>query len=210
MKELPESLALLGDLVASRATDRLQVHGGLLRALDAANGSVPHLHPLRVTVGDEVQGVYSTTGDALRASLVLRNALYGTADMRFGIGGGDVRIIDADRGIQDGSAWWLAREAINFVEDLAEQPGYSGTRTAIRDQRTTALPAADALVRLVDVHISGLREGARRSLIGMLAGMDNSEVARAEAISESANSQRVRNNELRVLVDAIAALHALP
>lgn len=210
VKELPESVALLGDLVASRTTERRRVHDRLLGALAEANDSVPHLHPLRVTVGDEVQGVYSTTGDALRASLMLRNALYGTADMRFGIGGGDVRIIDADRGIQDGSAWWLAREAINFVEDLAEQPGYGGTRTAIRDQRTTALPAADALVRLVDSHISGLRDGARRSLIGMLAGMDNAEVARAEGISESANSQRVRNNELRVLVEAIAALHALP
>ena len=104
----------------------------------------------------------------------------------------------------------LHREAITFVEDLARQPGYGGTRTAIRDQRTNALPPTDALVRLVDAHVSGLRDGARRSLIKMMAGMDNAEVARTEGISESANSQRVRNNELRVLAEAVAALHMLP
>ncbi len=203
-------MALLGDLVASRKAERSLVHATLLGAINETNAAVPRLHPMRVTVGDEVQGVYATMGDALRASLVLRNALYGTADMRFGIGGGDVRIIDEDRGIQDGSAWWLAREAIEFVEDLAGQPGYGGVRTAIRDDRPVALTVTDAMVRLVDAHISGLREGARRSLIGILGGLDNASVARAEGISESANSQRVRNNELRVLVDAIAALHLLP
>lgn len=210
MKELSECVALLGDLVGSRSTARPQVHAALLTSIDHTNASVPHLHPLRVTVGDEVQGVYGSMGDALRASMVLRNALFATADMRFGIGGGDVRVIDEDRGIQDGNAWWLAREAIDFVEDLAAQPGYGGTRTAIRDQRTHALPTTDALVRLVDAQVSGLRGGARRSLIGMLAGLDNAEVARKEGISDSANSQRVRNNELRVLADAIAALHVLP
>lgn len=210
MKEISECVALLGDLIASRDSARGEVHAKLVGAIERTNASVPHLHPLRVTVGDEVQGVYATMGDALRASLVLRDGLFDTADMRFGIGGGDVRIIDEERGIQDGNAWWLAREAINFVEELAGQPGYSGTRTAIRDQRRSALPATDALVRLVDAHVSGLRDGARRSLIGMMAGLDNAEVARAEEISESANSQRVRNNELRVLAEAIAALHTLP
>ena len=210
MKVLSNRVALLGDLVASRTTRRSDVHESLLKAINHANDRIPPSDPLRVTVGDEVQGVYSTMGDALAASLILRNELFGTADMRFGVGGGDVRIIDQERGIQDGNAWWLARDAIDFVEDLAGQPGYGGVRTAIRDQRSTALPAADALVRLVDVHVSGLRTGARHSLIGMLEGKDNAGIARSEGISESANSQRVRNNQLRVLADAIAALQALP
>ena len=196
--------------MASRATQRSDVHESLLTALRSVNERSSPLDPLRVTVGDEVQGVYSTMGDALAASLTLRNELFGTADMRFGLGGGDVRVIDQERGIQDGNAWWLAREAIDFVEDLAEQPGYGGARTAIRDQRSAALPHGDALVRLVDVHVFGLRAGARRSLIGMLDGRDNAEVARLEGITESANSQRVRNNQLRVLADAIAALGELP
>lgn len=210
MKVIPECVALLGDLVASRTTERSRVHEKLLSALDETNGSVNSVDPLRVTVGDEVQGVYATLGDALRASFLVKDKLFGTADIRFGIGGGDVRIIDADRGIQDGNAWWLAREAIDFAEDLARQTGYSGVRTAICDERPAALPAANAMVQLVDSSMAGLREGTRRSLIGLRQGLDNAQVARSEGISESANSQRVQHNDLRVLADAITALHGLP
>lgn len=210
IKVLPESVAVLGDLVSSRSTKRRKVHEALLTAIEATNAQVPHHDPLRVTVGDEIQGVYATLGQALRAALLLRDELFTMADLRFGMGGGDVRIIDEDRGIQDGNAWWLAREAINFAEQLAAHPGHAGVRTAIRDQRSVAVPAADAMARLVDAHISGLRDGARRSLIGLLKGLDNSEVARSEGISPSANSQRVHNNHLRVLADAIQALQQLP
>ncbi|MDO5736906.1 MAG: SatD family protein [Propionibacteriaceae bacterium] len=210
MKVFTECVTLLGDLVASRATERSVVHEELLKAILETNKEVPSLDPLRVTVGDEVQGVYATMGDALRASLVLRNTLFGTSDMRFGIGGGDVRVIDEARGIQDGNAWWLAREAIDFVEDLAGQAGYAGVRTAIRDQRRAATPSADATIRLVDATISALRDGARRSLNGLLRGLDNGAVATQEGISESANSQRVLHNDLRVIADAVNALQSLP
>lgn len=210
MKKIPNVVALLGDLVGSRGTGREHTHEALLGAIAQANELVPPLDPLRVTVGDEIQGVYESLGQALHATSLLRDSLFGTAEMRFGLGGGDIRIIDADRGIQDGSAWWLAREAIDFVEDLSRQSGYDGVRTAIRDERATAVPATDALARLVDTHLSSLREGARRSLIGLSAGLDNAEVAKAEEISPSANTQRVKNNDLRVLADAIRALHTLP
>ncbi|RMB61120.1 SatD family protein [Tessaracoccus antarcticus] len=210
MKVLPECVALLGDLVASRTTDRSHVHAALLRGIDETNARVPALDALRVTVGDEVQGLYASVGDALGASVALRNALFGTADMRFGIGGGDVRIIDDERGIQDGSAWWLARDAINAAEALAGQAGYTGVRTAVRDQRQAAVAAADGMVRLVDVSVDALRDGARRSLIGLLNGLENAEVARLEGITESANSQRVIHNSLRVLADAITAVQLLP
>lgn len=209
VKVLTESVALLGDLVSSRTTERAELHETLLGVIDRTNEQVRSLDPLRVTVGDEVQGVYATLGDALRAAHTVRNELFGTADMRFGIGGGDIRIIDAERGIQDGNAWWLAREAIDFAENLAGQAGYGGVRTAIRDERLTALPAAEAFAQLADSSLAGLRDGARRSLTGLLKGLDNAEVARREGISESANSQRVQHNDLRVLADAITALHGL-
>lgn len=210
VKEKPNVVALLGDLVGSRGSLRAHVHEALLAAISRVNELVPHQHALRVTVGDEIQGVYSTLGHALRAASLLSDELFGTAEMRFGLGGGDIRIIDEDRGIQDGSAWSLAREAIDFVEHLSRQSGYDGVRTAIRDERTTAIPAADAIARLVDVHRSSLRDGARRSLVGLLSGLDNADVAKAEGISPSANTQRVKNNDLRALADAILALHTLP
>lgn len=210
VKNLPNVVGLLGDIVNSRTSDRARTHRELLAALDPINATVPHLEPLRVTVGDEVQGVYATLGDALFATTLLRDLLFGTSELRFGLGGGNVGIIDADRGIQDGSAWSLAREAIDFVEELSRQSGYSGVRTAIRDERPAAVQSTDALVRLVDTHLAALRAGTRRSLIGLLAGRDNAEVATAEKISASANTQRVQNNGLRPLADAIRALHTLP
>lgn len=209
MKALPNVVGLLGDLVASRSTERKDVHETLLRAIAHTNEHVDAIDPLRVTVGDEVQGIYATLGQAIRAAGTLRDHLFGTAELRFGFGGGDIRIIDADRGIQDGTAWWLAREAIDFVEELSRQSGYDGVRTAVRDERPAATPSADAVLRLVDVHLARLRGGSRRSLIGLLRGEDNADVAQQENISPSANTQRVQNNDLRTLAEAITALQTL-
>lgn len=209
MKALPNVVGLLGDLVASRSTKRRDVHETLLRAIGHTNEDVNAVDPLRVTVGDEIQGVYATMGQAIQAAGTLRDQLFGTAELRFGFGGGDIRIIDANRGIQDGTAWWLAREAINFVEELSRQSGYVGVRTAVRDERPAATPSTDALLRLVDVHLASLREGSRRSLIGLLRGEENVDVAQRENISPSANTQRVQNNHLRPLAEAINALQSL-
>lgn len=210
MKEYSNCVALLADLVDSRQSDRARTHAAVLAAIEATNAAVPALDPLRVTVGDELQGIYSDLGAAFRASWRLRAELLEVADLRFGLGGGEVRVVDAERGIQDGSAWWLAREAIGWVEDLADDVGYGAVRTAVRDERAVATPSADALVRLAEVAVAGLRPGTRRSLQGLVEGLDNAAVAEREGISASANSQRVKNNHLRVLADAVAALGELP
>lgn len=210
LKTYSNCVALLADLVSSRVGNRARTHEAVLEAITAVNAAVPAVDPLRVTVGDELQGVYATLGDAFRSSWALRTELHGDADLRFGLGGGEVRVVDAARGIQDGNAWWLARDAISWVEELADDPGFASVRTAIRDDRPEATPSADALVRLVEATTAGLRDGTRRSLDGLVAGLDNTTVAEREGISASANSQRVKNNNLRVLADAIAALGQLP
>lgn len=210
LKEYSNCVALLADLVGSRVGDRSRTHEAVLAAIATTNEAVPALDPLRVTVGDELQGVYPGLGPAFLASWHLRSTLVGTADLRFGLGGGQVRVVDAERGIQDGSAWWLAREAVEAVEELATDAGYKWARTAVRDERDVATPSADALVRLVETVASGLRPGTRNSLQGLVDGLDNATVAKREGISASANSQRVNNNGLRVLADAVAALGELP
>lgn len=210
MKDLPNAVAVLGDIVDSRRSARRGVHNALLTALEQTNHHTRSTQPLHVTVGDELQGIYPSMGAALAATHQLRNRLFGIADLRFGIGGGEVRIIDQERDIQDGSAWWLAREALDETKESSTRPGFTSLRTGIRDSRPQANPLAEPMARLADSTLARLRDGSRRSLIGLLDGLDNAEVATAEGISASANSQRVNTGELRVLADALQALHTLP
>lgn len=210
MKTFTSCAGLLVDQVGSREADRNAAHPKVLAAIKATNYAVPPLDALRVTVGDEMQGIYATLGDALRASHFFRNELLDEVELRFGIGVGEIEIIDAERGIQDGSAWWRAREAIEEIEQLAAEPGTAGLRTGIRDERSSANPLVIPTVRLVDTHLARLRDGARQALRSLLAGHDNKTAAKLAGISPSANSQRIINNDLRILADAIESLAQLP
>ena len=102
---------LIGDVVGSRrVADRRAAHRALNRALDdVAPGAID---PPAFTVGDEFQGSYPTVGAAIDAALSLRLAVGPAIDVRFGIGWGEVTMLDASAGIQDGPGWWAAREAI--------------------------------------------------------------------------------------------------
>ncbi len=210
MKQYSSCAALLVDQVESRLSDRAATHPRILAAIAATNEAIPPLDALRVTVGDELQGIYATLGDALAASYRIRTELFGHAELRFGIGIGDVEVIDRERGIQDGSAWWRAREAIEEVEALASDSGAAGLRTGIRDEREDANPLTISTVRLIDANIFRLRAGAREALASLLAGLDNQTAAKRAGITPSANSQRIINNDLRILAEAVHALAWLP
>jgi hypothetical protein len=210
MKEYSECVALLGDVVRSRSSDRSRVHEALLTAIDICNKVHAPLDPLRVTVGDEVQGVYATLGEAVSVLLRLRDELLGVAEVRCGLGGGQVQVIDARRGIQDGPAWWRAREAIERAETLSRQPGNRTSRTAVIDGRAVANPLVDPTLRMIDAKLAALSPGARRSWVHLRAGLDNAAAAKREGVTPSANSQRVNDHGLRPLAALVEALSALP
>lgn len=203
-------IALLADIVDSRGGDRPATHEAVLAAVEKTNANVSQLDPLRVTIGDELQGVYATPGDAFAAAFALREALAGDVELRFGLGGGEVRIIDADRGIQDGSAWIAARAAIEAAEERSRQPGLAGARTGLVGIEDGDTGPIAALSTLVDAHLARLGDGPRATLRHLRAGDSNAAAAKALGISASANSQRVANNDLRPLAQAIEALVRLP
>ncbi|MBB1508529.1 SatD family protein [Tessaracoccus sp. MC1756] len=203
MKDWSNVVAVLFDVVGSRGESRAQRHRALLSAVDDTNRRVPPLDALRFTVGDELQGIYASVEEALRAAYILRLTLAPEVDLRVGIGVGEVKVIDEERGIQDGTAWWRAREAVDAVRAQASDAGYRGTRTAIVGVQPSLLHST---VGLIDAHLARLRGTTVGSLLGLLDGLSNAEIAEREAISESANSQRVINNDLRPLADAIRAV----
>ncbi|MFT3875750.1 MAG: SatD family protein [Propioniciclava sp.] len=200
------SVALLGDLVDSRASsDRVALHARLSDALTLANRRHHPLDALRVTVGDEFQGVFGTLGDALAASYTVRLAL--GDDVRFGIGRGAVSVIDTTGNVQDGSAWWSARAAIDDVKKRAR-----GSHRALRTGLGTAegMPPAPptlvAAVELADAMLTGLDAESRAILTLLLHGRPQAQAAEQIGVSRSAVSQRVARNGLAILADSLLRL----
>ena len=129
-----EYAALIGDIVGSReAEDRPRLHEQVRQALDRVNSDLPAVQPLSPTVGDEFQAVYQDVPSAVHATLLLRLALAGVAEVRFGIGWGPLDVFHANKlpFEQDGPAWWAARDAIERVSlNMKQKEGPRGWRTA--------------------------------------------------------------------------------
>lgn len=177
--------ALIGDLVGSRTlADRGQAHARLDAALREVDLLAPGVQPLEATVGDEFQGAYDEPGGAARAALLVRLAMLPLVDVRCGIGHGEAETFDAERRprLQDGSAWWSAREALQWMAT----PRRASLRTWYvgpgSDDVNARLLCRDALV-------DRLNERARRMLALALRGHSQQEIAELEGVSKSAVSQ---------------------
>ncbi len=131
--------AVLGDIVGSRTHDeRASLQDQVRSALRSANGVLPAIQELVPTIGDEFQGLYEDLSVALEATLLVRVTLIGRADVRFGVGAGDLVLEPGPESPfgQDGPAWWAARDAIGRAAHSArrrESP--QGLRTVFADGR---------------------------------------------------------------------------
>jgi hypothetical protein len=201
---------LIGDIVGSRQTaDRSGLHQRVAAALDAVAPGATEAPTF--TVGDEFQGSYPTVGAAIDAALSVRLDIAPEFDVRFGIGWGEVTILDPDTGIQDGPGWWSAREAIEWTAGAQQQPGLAHLRTAYRragadgpdpDAVNAALMCRDHLLGSVDAR-------SLRLLRGLLEHKTKKELAEMEGISASAVSQRTARDGLDLLVLASAQLRGI-
>lgn len=208
--------ALLGDVVGSRAAaDRATLHRALVRALDAVNAEAHPLGALRVTTGDEFQGLFASVGEAVAAAWRLRWSLAGEVELRYGVGWGPVRVLDEETGIEDGPGWWSARDAVVHAEELAARPATRHLRTAYRRADGDAgaggpdPDAVNAALLCRDHMVGSLSERSHRVLARLAAGASQAAIAEAEGISASAVSQRVRGDGLAVVVAAQELLEGL-
>ncbi len=201
---------VIGDVVGSRhASDRSALHravsGALARVADGA------VDPPTFTVGDEFQGSYHTVGAAIEAAFWLRLILAPEIDVRFGIGWGEVTVLDADAGIQDGPAWWSARDAIRHTADVQRQPGFALVRTTFRapDDARSDVAAVNAALICRDHLLGSLDERSMRIVRGLMDGRTKKELAAAEGISASAVSQRAARDGLDLIVLASQYLRSV-
>lgn len=172
-----------------------------------ARAMEPAVQPLRSTVGDEFQGVYATLGDALARVLLIRLALPDEIDCRFGIGSGEIAPVPSgDRDdLQDGSAWWSAREAIDTAHQLqgSSVPAARSWFVAASEP-DSILPALAPLVNAYlaarDQLVAELSPRARGSLYGWLVGERQVDLARELGVSQSAVSQALRKGPAEALV----------
>jgi len=203
--------ALIGDVVGSRrASDRSALHRRVATALrQVAEGAID---PPAFTVGDEFQGNYQTVGAAIDAALALRLAVAPEIDIRFGIGWGAVTVLDADAGIQDGPAWWAARDAITHTAEAQRQPGFALVRTTFRaaEDSRTDVGAVNAALICRDHLLGSLDERSLRIVRGLMTGRTKKELAAAEGISPSAVSQRSSRDGLDLIALASQYLRGVP
>lgn len=204
---------VIGDVVGSRsAPDRRRLHDRVSGALARVNDTCSPVLPLRITIGDEYQGVFSTIGDALRATLRLRLELLPEHDVRHGVGWGEVSVLQSEPRVEDGPGWWAAREAIVAVEEAERRPGDRRRRTAFRvageehAAHAGEQHAVEAALTLCDQLIGGLSERSVSVLRGLLDGRTQREVAEDLGVSASAVSQRVRADGLAALAAAAESL----
>jgi SatD family (SatD) len=191
-------VAVLGDVVASRRhPDRDRRLAAISGALDLANRRVPATQSLTPTIGDEFQGLYVDLVSALDATLVVRLALLGEVDVRFGIGSGELLGYEASRAPfeQDGPAWWAAREAVDMVRDLEqrrERP--RGLRTRWIDggkaEASALVGAVNAFLQCRDELVSAMDPRDADVLLGLLVDEPLTSIAKRVGVSVSAVSQR--------------------
>jgi hypothetical protein len=207
-------VACIVDLVGSRRQpDRRAAQRALDWALERVNALAPGLEPLAPTVGDECQGVYPDLASALRAGLLLRLALPGDLDCRAGLGVGSVQAVGAGPygRVQDGPAWWAARDAI--VEAKRRESGrHRSLRTwyLVGEDAQDAVPAevVNAYLLCRDQLVGAMNERARRILAGVLEGRSQVQIAQDEQVSQSAVSQALQRSGAVAVLGAAELLEA--
>lgn len=197
--------ALIGDVVGSRHHgDRSSLQNRLRKALASTNRSIEALQPLVVTIGDEFQGMYRTMSDAIDAAFWLSVTLVGGADIRIGLGWGDLAFSDAERAPfdQDGPCWWRARDAIDLLLEREGSNQVSPSRRMMAITGTPLDPILNAYLGLQDELVERLDETDGAILIGMSAGSTQTEIARSLGINKSSVSRRATSHGLYTLLES--------
>lgn len=205
--------AVIADIVGSRTlTDRADAQRIFEAALERASEGLALLQAPYPTVGDEFQAVAYTLEDALLLTLRAQLLLPPQLQLRFGIGAGRIEEFASGvhrqapargRGaesaaLQDGSAWWAARAAINRAHDVQDASNpfirtwfmvHASVESEFSSHCRTCI---NAMLSLRDHSILKLSARHRRITASLLLGKTQVEIARVEKLSQQAISDFAR------------------
>lgn len=205
--------AVIADIVGSRTlTNRADAQRIFEAALERASEGLALLQAPYPTVGDEFQAVAYTLEDALLLTLRAQLLLPPQLQLRFGIGAGRIEEFASGvhrqapargRGaesaaLQDGSAWWAARAAINRAHDVQDSSNpfirtwFMAHASVESEFSSHCQTCINAMLSLRDHSILKLSARHRRITASLLLGMTQVEIARVEKLSQQAISDFAR------------------
>ena len=205
--------AIIADIVGSRTlTNRADAQRIFEAALERASEGLALLQAPYPTVGDEFQAVAYTLEDALLLTLRAQLLLPSQLQLRFGIGAGRIeefasgvhrQVPARGRGaesaaLQDGSAWWAARAAINRAHDVQDASNpfirtwFMAHASVESEFSSHCQICINAMLSLRDHSILKLSARHRRITASLLLGKTQVEIARAEKLSQQAISDFAR------------------
>ena len=205
--------AVIADIVGSRTlTNRADAQRIIEAALERASEGLALLQAPYPTVGDEFQAVAYTLEDALLLTLRAQLLLPPQLQLRFGIGAGRIEEFTSGvhrqapargRGaesaaLQDGSAWWAARAAINRAHDVQDSSNpfirtwFMAHASVESEFSSHCQTCINAMLSLRDHSILKLSARHRRITASLLLGKTQVEIARVEKLSQQAISDFAR------------------
>lgn len=209
--------AVIADIISSRELpDRVAAQQELEAVLSRSANGLELVQEPYATVGDEFQAVARTLEDALSLTLRVGLLLPAGLALRFGVGAGQMRAVGQRPAgvIQDGSAWWAAREAVDAAH-AAQDAGLGFVRTRYRrspeegqvadpsSATATVLQAEEryvnALLALRDQAVDRMAPRPRRLVGHLLMGSTQAQAAALEGVTQSAVSDLVRGSAAGLL-----------
>ena len=205
--------AVIADIVGSRTlTNRADAQRIFEAALEWASEGLALLQAPYPTVGDEFQAVAYTLEDALLLTLRAQLLLPPQLQLCFGIGAGRIEEFASGvhrqapargRGaesaaLQDGSAWWAARAAINRAHEVQDASNpfirtwFMAHASVESEFSSHCQTCVNAMLSLRDHSILKLSARHRRITAALLLGRTQVEIARAEKLSQQAISDFAR------------------
>jgi hypothetical protein len=206
---------LIGDVRGSRQhADRRRLQERLEAALADVNRHVPAAQPLSITLGDEFQGAYESQPDALRAAVLLWLSLTEVADLRFGMGWGEIPIRN-DRQLpfaQDGPAWWEARDALKRLrkEETGQYrpDGWALAYSEAEDESRRRW--VNAIAILLGATMVRMTVADRALALGLLLGKTLQQMAKQQRITAGSASARATRNGPYALLRFLQELAGSP